>query len=361
MQRGTVVGAVVPMPLVDSSKRRRTHTLTHTDTQVAGARTRQVTPAQLAVAQAHLGVTQAHLVHLYAESKGVHEASGPILSGLPDEVFGLVIAACSGAAGVPLFDTVKRLVCSRALQQQIHRLKPLVGVHSLNLLQSLTHGRWDAVLLFEGRLTTAEMAQAKKGGVLSIDARQSRTCANPWAALTSPVAKRVVPELLGVGCLLQMLNLQGVPLDGTWAATFGKAAVCSALLRELLLGDCSLRGPLPKLSLPALQRLELGGNNQLTGGLEPLRGCTGLKVLDLAGNEFYPRAGNQLTGGLEPLRGCTGLQTLSLSSNLLTGGLEPLQDCTALRYLSLQNNHFTGGLEPLRWCTSLRTLDGRAI
>ena len=62
------------------------------------------------------------------------------------------------------------------------------------------------MLLFEGRLTTAEMAQAKKGGVLSIDARQSRTCANPWAALKSAVAKRVVPELLGAGCLLQMLD-----------------------------------------------------------------------------------------------------------------------------------------------------------
>ena len=288
-----------------------------------------------------------------------------MLSALPDDVLGLVLAACSGAAGVPLFDTVKRLVCSRALQQQIHRLKPLVGVDSLNLLQSLTHGRWRAVLLFEGRLTTAEMAQAKKGGVLSIDARQSRTCANPWAALKSAVAKRVVPELLGAGCLLQMLDMRGVPLDGTWAAIFGKAAVCSAMLRELLLEDCSLRGPLPELSLPALQRLELGGNNQLTGGLEPLRGCTGLKVLDLPGNEFHPRAGNQLTGGLEPLRGCTGLQTLSLSSNLLTGGLEPLQDCTALRHLSLQNNHFTpdftGELQSLRRCTSLRTLNGRAI
>ena len=122
---------------------------------------------------------------------------------------------------------------------------------------------------------------------------------------------------------------------------------------------------MPELSLPALEKLELGGNNQLTGGLEPLRGCTGLKVPDLPGNEFHPRAGNQLTGGLEPLRGCTGLQTLSLSSNLLTGGLEPLQDCTALRHLSLQNNHFTpdftGELQSLRRCTSLRTLNGRAI
>ena len=151
--------------------------------------------------------------------------------------------------------------------------------------------------------------------------------------------------------------------------------MCSAVLRTLRLESCGLQGPLPELRLPALQNLNLG-NNQLTGGLEPLRSCTALKALDVAGNELEPRAGlrtgpvlivhgNQLTGGLEPLRGCTGLQTLSLSSNLLRGGLEPLQDCTALRHLSLQNNHFTpdftGELQSLRRCTSLRTLNGRAI
>ena len=33
---------------------------------------------------------------------------------------------------------------------------------------------------------------------------------------------------------------------------------------------------------------------------------------------------NQLTGGLEPLRGCMALQELFLESNQLTGRLEPL-------------------------------------
>ena len=169
---------------------------------------------------------------------------------------------------------MKGLACSKGMLQQIHRLQPLVGVWSLADVQRPSHGPWRVMLLYEGELTEAVMEQARQGRVHSIDTN----------SLVVP-EKRVVPELLGAGCLLQMLDMRGVPLDGTWAAIFGKAAVCSAMLRELLLGGCSLRGPLPELSLPALQKLELGGNNQLTGGLEPLRGCTGLKVLDLHGRQ----------------------------------------------------------------------------
>lgn len=88
--------------------------------------------------------------------------------------------------------------------------------------------------------------------------------------------------------------------------------------------------------------------NHLSGGLEPLRGCTGLQVLGIGSNE--------LTGGLEPLTGCTALQKLYLSHNQLTGSLEPLQNCTALRGLGLSNNQLTGGLEPLQGCTVLQKL-----
>ena len=41
-------------------------------------------------------------------------------------------------------------------------------------------------------------------------------------------------------------------------------------------------------------------------------------------------AHNHLTGGLEPLKGCTLLLGLYLSRNRITGSLEPLQSCTAL-------------------------------
>ena len=178
----------------------------------------------------------------------------------------------------------------------------------------------------------------------------------------------MVPELLGAGCSLlefsmRMLRQEGhlvqLPGPSTWAATFGEAAVCSAVLRKLNLEGCGIRGPLPELRLPALQELNLdrcstwtGGQpavmNKLTGGLEPLRNCTALRHLHLSGN--------LLTGGLEPLRGCTALQTLNLSSNKMTGGLEGLRACTALLRLHLQYNQLTGGLEPLRSCKALRTL-----
>ena len=284
-------------PLGTPPKRQRTHTDTHAATQAAGPRTLQVTDADT-VTQAQLAITQA----LFADRQELfgnlvdppctqyaHLAAGLTLSELPDDVLRLVLDACSGGAGVPRFEEVKGLVCSKALLQQLHRLHPLVGVESLSALQlhrlrqlvgdeSLsvlqlpTRGPWRLELPYMGRLTMAVMAQARKGSVRSIDARQWRTVLSPWASLTPSVAMRVVPELLGVGCSLLELNLRGVPLNSTWVATFGKAAVCSAALRSLRLESCGLQGPLPELRLPALQNLNLG-NNQLTGGLEPLQDC----------------------------------------------------------------------------------------
>ena len=189
--------------------------------------------------------------------------------------------------------------------------------------------------------------------------------------LTPAEARRVVPELLGAGCSLIELDLSFLGLYGTWAATFGEAAVCSAVLHTLSLRYCGLQGPLPELRLPALQELHLNGN-QLTGGLEPLSGCTGLKKLLLYANRFLTGGlellrgctvlqelslhNNQLNGGLEPLRACTALQTLDAGDNKLTGGLEALRSCKALEVLSLNGNLLTGGLEPLRGCTALRVL-----
>ena len=51
------------------------------------------------------------------------------LVSLPDDELQQVIAACGNTrGGVPLFDAVKSLAClSKALLQQLHRLRPLVG------------------------------------------------------------------------------------------------------------------------------------------------------------------------------------------------------------------------------------------
>ena len=291
------------------------------------------------------------------------------LASLPDDTLLQVIAACTGELyDVPLFDAVKGLACiSKGMRQQLHRLQPLVGVRSLAVMQRPAHGPWRVMLLYYGELTEAVMEQARQGRVHSIDANPARK----WVPFAPAEATLVVPELLGAGCSLIELDLSFLGLYGTWAATFGEAAVCSAVLRRLHLRYCGLQGPLPELRLPALQELHLNGN-QVTGGLEPLSGCTGLTKLLLYANHFLtgglePLQGctalqtldvgnNKLTGGLEPLRACTALQTLDAGDNKLTGGFEALRSCKALEVLRLNGNLLTGGLEPLRGCTALRVL-----
>ena len=87
---------------------------------------------------------------------------------------------------------------------------------------------------------------------------------------------------------------------------------------------------MPELrQLPALEELCLS-NNQLGGGLEPLRGCKALLILQLR-NNF-------LTGGLKPLENCLGLVKLSLYDNQLTGDLEPLRACASLQWMHLGRN-----------------------
>ena len=268
------------------------------------------------------------------------------LASLPDDTFLQFVVACgTGADDVPLFNVVKGLGClSKGMRQQLYRLRPLVGVQSLAVVQSPNHGPWRVTLLYEGDLTEAVVEQARLGRVRAINASLRK--------LYPAVAERVVPEMLGAGCSLLELDLSGAGLKGTWASIFGEAAVCSAVLRRLYLNLCKLSGPLPELRLPALQVLDLS-NNQWAGGLEPLRGCTALQRLLLSSNE--------LTGTLEPLRGFTGLTELNLAANRLTGSLEPLGRCTGLRQLIMPNNRamrrgLTGGLEPLRGCTALVSL-----
>ena len=282
------------------------------------------------------------------------------LDALPDDTFQQIIDAVSSTSdGVPLFEAVKGLACSKALRQQLHRLQPLVGVESVAVVArggafnggtsgglavvaratarfschrspskavaraARGHGTgpWRAVLLYKGRLTQDVVEQARQGRVRTIDARFMMLACR---------RSHVVPVLLGAGSSLLELDMSCSSLNNTWAATFGEAAVCSAVLRTLRLNRCGLRGPLPELRLPALQVLDLSGN-AFTGGLEPVQHCTALRHLELHGQ-------NKLTGSLEPLRGCTGLTELSLAYNKLTGGLEPLRGCKALQKLYLMGN-----------------------
>ena len=91
-------------------------------------------------------------------------------------------------------------LCKDVLEQ-LYRLHPLVyrRVHSLPAtMERLTHCPWRCVLLYTGEPTATVVDvvvdEARRGHVRSIDARRT--------TLTPAVAKRVVPELLGVGCSL---------------------------------------------------------------------------------------------------------------------------------------------------------------
>ena len=293
------------------------------------------------------------------------------LTSLPDDAFHQVIMALCipDTWGPPLFEAVKELAyLSKGVLQQLHRLRPLVGVTSLAVVQRPAHGPWCVTLIYGGELTEEVVEQARQGRVRSIDVNQPPANSVEQQAW---LARRMVPDLLGEGCSLLELFMGFYFVNGTWAATFGEAAVCSAVLHTLHLQNVGLRGPLPELRLPALEELLLD-NNELTGGLEPLLGCTALWDLDLSCNKLSGTLeplrscpmleelnlyNNQLTGSLEPLRGCTELSELSLAANLLTGSLEPLRSCTMLQKLYLFGNTWSGGLEPLRGCTALLELD----
>ena len=197
------------------------------------------------------------------------------LDTLPDDLLLHVVVACGGEwlIGVPELDAVSALgsLCKDVLQQ-LSRLLPFVYRRVHGLTHGRTHGPWRVVLLFTGEPTATVVDEAWRGHVRSIDARGT--------TLTPAVAKRVVPELLGVGCSLLDLKLEGLQLGiGSWRQTFGEAAVCSTALLELQLDDCGLSGPLPELNLPALQILWMS-SNQMSGGLEPLMRCTALQELD---------------------------------------------------------------------------------
>ena len=217
-------------------------------------------------------------------------AAALTLASLSDDIILLIVAAFDqrhrGGDDVPLFVAVKGLGClSWGMRRQLHRLRPLVGVQSLAVVQQRpAHGPWCVTLLYTGQLLTeAVMEQARQGRVRSIDT-EVYTRIDTLPTLAPAVARRVVPELLGAGSSLLDLALSALVLNDTWVSTFGEVAVCSVVLRSLTL-RCGLRGPLPELRLPALQVLKLY-NNHFTGGLEPLRGCTALLELMLGGNRL---------------------------------------------------------------------------
>jgi len=179
------------------------------------------------------------------------------LDALPDDALLSIITACTDVLlrhiAVPKLEAVCGLgrLC-KDLRRQLYRLRPLVGVHvrSLTVAQRLrrrlmcARGPWEVVFFHRGDATAVVVEQARRGRVISIDAHGT--------TLAPDVASRVSSELLSDGCSLRVLDLSHVDLNGSWAATFGEAAVCSGELREMQLDGCQLRGQLPEMNLPKL-------------------------------------------------------------------------------------------------------------
>lgn len=58
---------------------------------------------------------------------------------------------------------------------------------------------------------------------------------------------------------------------------------------------------------------------------------------------------NQLTGTLDPLKGLTKLKAVDLSNNQVTGTVESLKGLRALKAVDLSNNQLTGDLSKPAW------------
>ena len=140
------------------------------------ARVRVLVPLEIDRSPEALRAAGNDLVELAARpSSAFGEAMTVTLDALPDDALQQVIGACSDTAefSVPLFEAVKSLAClSKALLQQLHRLRPPVGVQSLAVVQRVerverirnaVHGPWRVTLLYEGELTAAVVEQAQQG------------------------------------------------------------------------------------------------------------------------------------------------------------------------------------------------------
>ena len=138
------------------------------------------------------------------------------LDTLPDDLLLHIVVACGGEwlLGVPeLHGRGERS------WQPVHRC---LGAALIGYIPSCTGGstaspqQWSASLVARGdaccctrasqrrHLVDVVVDEARRGHVRSIDARRT--------TLTPAVAKRVVPELLGVGCSLLDLKLEGLQL-----------------------------------------------------------------------------------------------------------------------------------------------------
>jgi hypothetical protein len=99
-------------------------------------------------------------------------------------------------------------------------------------------------------------------------------------------------------------------------------------------------------------------DNDLTGTLDPLRGCVEMHTLILSGQTGDVGG---LTGTFDALRGMAQLTILDLSANKFACDLEPLRACVDLRKCLISDNLSLGGsLEPLKGAKHIEKIDARS-
>ena len=180
--------------------------------------------------------------------------------------------------------------------------------------------------------------------------------------LNTPVA-----SLDGLEPLTGLRELQMYGSNSTYTDVDALAGMTELVALYLPYRRNDNQNPLPPVDLSGLKNLtnlqELNVNGELTS-LEPFRGLTGLRSLDIQAD----RPNSSLALSLEPLSGLTSLAGLRFSGRVQNGDLSPLSGLTELRSLQIYHNTWMGNdytnyrwiyiedLSPLSGLTKLNSL-----
>lgn len=137
------------------------------------------------------------------------------------------------------------------------------------------------------------------------------------------------------------------------------------------LADNGLRGSIPDIDLPFLERFDVSDNNMLST-LPSFSKVPSLKNINVSGNRFRGSLPtltnspdleilvahhNQLNGVVPDYSHMEDLQILELAENQLAGGIGFILNHPRLTHIDLSNNSFTGSLPDLSSITGLIEVD----
>lgn len=120
-------------------------------------------------------------------------------------------------------------------------------------------------------------------------------------------------------------------------------------LKHLNIENNRFHGELPALRNKSRMEVIKAENNQLTGPVPDYNHLTELKVLNLSNNK--------LSGVLPSLSALTGMRDMNLSNNLISGSIEFMSGFIHLENLNVKNNNLTGSIPVLKDMTGLKDID----